>query len=205
MTSTRTRMSGRVARIALVLAALASLVTGVSVAQAAPQRASSSTPQWLKAPGLRWQAIARIHQLRDDAAGFSRTVSLPSAQSLKADGLRWQGIARIYQLRDPAVPQYYGSQAPYASTSTRTQPLPRYYGSTAPYTPQGLRADGLRWQGIARVYEQKQTGARAASTGTSNGFAWGDAGIGLAAGIGAMLLAGVAAIGFRRQSRLATH
>jgi hypothetical protein len=148
MTSTRT-MSGRVARIALVLAALASLVTGVSVAQAAPQRASSSTPQWLKASELRWQAIARIHQLRDDAAGFSRTVSLPSAQSLKADGLRWQGIAR--------------------------------------------------------VYEQKQNGARAASTGTSNGFAWGDAGIGLAAGIGAMLLAGVAAIGFRRQSRLATH
>jgi hypothetical protein len=131
--------------------------------------------------------------------------TLPTSQGLRADGLRWQGIARIYQLREPAVPRYYGSQAPYASTITRTQPLPRYYGSTAPYTPQGLRADGLRWQGIARVYEQKQTGARAASTGTSNGFDWGDAGIGVAAGIGAMLLAGVAAIGFRRQSRLAAH
>src|SRR5262245_55084889 len=183
MTSTRTT-SGRVARVTLVLAALASLVSSVSVAQASPQRGSDSpTSQWLKAPGLRWQAIARVHQLRDDAAGFART----------------------------PLPQYYGSQAPYATTP-RTQPLPAYYGSTAPYaseaslpSAQALKADGLRWQGLARVYQQKQAGAQATSISTSNAFNWGDAGIGVAVGIGAMLVAGAAAVGVRRQSRLATH
>lgn len=203
MTSTRTT-SGRVARVTLVLAALASLVSSVSVAQASPQRGSDSpTSQWLKAPGLRWQAIARVHQLRDDAAGFART-PLP----------QYYGSQAPYAStpRTQPLPAYYGSTAPYRPTITRTQPLPAYYGTTAPYaseaslpSAQGLRADGLRWQGLARVYEQTHVRARAASTSTSNGFAWGDAGIGLAAGIGAMLLAGAAAIALRKQGRLATQ
>ena len=64
-------------------------------------------------------------------------------------------------------------------------------------TPQGLRADGLRWQGIARTYELMKS-ERRASTGTGNGFDWGDAGIGFAAAIGAMLLAAASAIARRR-------
>src|SRR5262245_43103516 len=130
MTSTRTT-NGRAARAAFLVTALASLLTGVSMAQASPQR---------------------------------------------------------------------------------TQPLPAYYGTTAPYaseaslpSAQGLKADGLRWQGLARVYQQKQTGAQATSISTSNAFNWADAGIGVAVGIGAMLVVGAAAVGVRRQSRLATH
>jgi hypothetical protein len=64
-------------------------------------------------------------------------------------------------------------------------------------TPQGLRADGLRWQGIARAYELVN-GERLASTGTGNGFDWGTAGIGFATAIVAMLLAGAGAIARRR-------
>jgi hypothetical protein len=167
-------ISRRVAFVALVLAAIASVITGASLAQASRQPGPS---QWLKAPGLRWQAIARASQRRADEAGF------PTAQGLRADGLRWQGIARVYQLREPATPQYYGSRAPYAPTVRHEQPLPPYYGSTAPYTTQCLKADGLRWQAIARVYEQKQQATQAASLATGNGFDCRDAGIGLAAGI----------------------
>ncbi len=142
MNSTRTT-SGRVARVALVLAALASQIAGISVAQAAPREGSS----------------------------------FPTSQGLRADGLRWQGIARVYQLRE------------------RAAGFP---------TPHGLRADGLRWQGIARAYQQIE-GARPASTGTGNGFDWGDAGLGVAAAIGAMLLAGAGAIGLRKRGRLVIH
>jgi hypothetical protein len=193
MISTR-MMSGRFA-IVVVFAALASLITGVSLGQASPQPgASVPASQWLKAPGLRWQAIARAYQLRAGEAGF------PTAQGLRADGLRWQAIARAYQLRAgeagssmaqgiqqmPTVPRQYGSRAPYAPTIGREQPLPPYYGSTSPYAAQGLRA-------------------QAVLAGASNRFDWGDAGIGVAAGIGVMLLAGVAVIGFRKQSRLAAQ
>jgi hypothetical protein len=100
-------------------------------------------------------------------------------------------------------------------------------------TPQGLKADGLRWQGIAKVYQQNQLGQAVALTRVSrlavptsslnrpakqyttaaklvpavpgNGFDWGDAGIGVAAAIGSMLLAAAGTIGLRKRSRLALH
>jgi len=159
MTGMRT-ISGRVARVALVLAAVASLVTGVSVAQASLQRrgASDLASQWLKAPGLRWQAIARVR---------AQQAAVPRAHEL-------------------ALPRYYGSRAPYAPTVAHEQPLPRYYGSTARYTPLGQ-------------------GTQATSVTAGNGFNWGDAGIGVVVGIGAMLLAGGAAMSLRKQGRFATH
>ena len=164
MTSTRT-ISGRVARVVLVVAALASL-TGASVAQASVQRRGTSdfaSSQWLKAPGLRWQAIASA-RARQAVPGYygSRAPYAPTVADTQP------------------LPRYYGSTAPYALTATHEQPLPHYYGSTAPYTP-------------------------TASVTASNGFNWGDAGIGVAVGIGAMLLAGAAAVTLRRQGRLATH
>jgi hypothetical protein len=50
-------------------------------------------------------------------------------------------------------------------------------------TPAGLKADGLRWQGIARVYEQQSVPASAGSD-----FAWGDWAIGIGAGLGLVLM-----------------
>jgi len=87
--------------------------------------------------------------------------------------------------------------------------------ATAAETPQGLRADGLRWQGIAdryaRLQGQKADGLRwqaiarsyaqpTATSASSEGFNWSDAGLGLAAGLG-VAAAGGAAIVFARRSR----
>ena len=63
-------------------------------------------------------------------------------------------------------------------------------------TQEGVKADGLRWQAIARFY------AKPAATSSSNDFNWGDAGIGLAGGIGVAALGG-AAFAFARRSRRA--
>jgi hypothetical protein len=184
MTSTRT-ISGRVARVVLVLAALASL-TSASVAQASVQRRGTSdfaSSQWLKAPGLRWQAIASA-RARQAVPGYygSRAPYAPTVAGTQPLP-RYYGSTAPYALtatHEQPLPRYYGSTAPYALTATHEQPLPHYYGSTAPYTP-------------------------TASVTASNGFNWGDAGIGVAVGIGAMLLAGAAAVTLLRQGRLATH
>jgi hypothetical protein len=54
-----------------------------------------STPEGLKADGLRMQGIARVyeHQLHSPATASQ----YPTSAGLKADGLRYQGIARVYE------------------------------------------------------------------------------------------------------------
>jgi hypothetical protein len=102
-----------------------------------------------------------------------RTASLPPPQGLRAS----QQMERHFQHEDALY-----------QLSERTASLP---------PPQGLRADGLRWQGIAHAYELVKSEGLA-SSGTSNGFDWGDAGIGFATAIGAMLLAVAGAIARRK-------
>jgi len=106
--------------------------------------------------GLTASSAAAIPMLdpQDSASATSHTTPL----GIRADGLRWQAIARVYQLHGHAVPQYYGSRAPYAPTTRHTQPLPAYYGSTAPYmsTSQSLAAPGLRWQAIAKAHQENR-------------------------------------------------
>jgi hypothetical protein len=77
----------------------------------------------------------------------------PSASSVKGVAPTWE-----HQLHSPAT----ASQNPTAA---------------------GLKADGLRWQGIARVYEQQSVPASAGSD-----FAWGDWAIGIGAGLGLVLM-----------------
>jgi hypothetical protein len=48
-----------------------------------------STPAGLKADGLRLQAMARAYQSRPAASFYT-------PQALKADGLRWQQMAQVY-------------------------------------------------------------------------------------------------------------
>jgi hypothetical protein len=62
---------------------------------------------------------------------------------------------------------------------------------------QGVKADGLRYQGLARMYQQQ---AQIAPTGSS--FDWSDAGIGAAGGLILVTLGGVAIV-FARRSRRA--
>jgi hypothetical protein len=111
MISMRT-ITGRFA-IVVVLAALASLITGASLAQASPR------------PGT--QAVG-VYQLSEPAMPKDYGSRAPFAPTL-----------RIEQ----PLPAYYGSQAPFAPTIGREQPLPRYYGSTSPYAAQGLREQSV--------------------------------------------------------------
>jgi hypothetical protein len=74
----------------------------------------------------------------------------------------------------------------------RWQAMADHYGRL-----QGIKADGLRWQAMARFYRQPSTVAT-----TSDTFDWGDAGIG-AAGSVLLLACGGAAIVFVRRSRRA--
>jgi hypothetical protein len=64
-------------------------------------------------------------------------------------------------------------------------------------TPAGLKADGLRYQGIAQVYEQLQSDKAPVSGGSD--FAWGDWAIGVGAGIGMALLLGIGLMVGRQQ------
>jgi hypothetical protein len=51
-------------------------------------------------------------------------------------------------------------------------------------TAQGMKADGLRLQGIAQVYQQLE------ATPSSSGFDWNDWGIGIGTGVGMALILG---------------
>jgi hypothetical protein len=77
-------VSGTIGLIVLV----AALSTGTALA-------GGTTPQGLKADGLRLQAMARAYGQTEGS----------TPQGLKADGLRWQGIARAYESR-PAASYY---------------------------------------------------------------------------------------------------
>jgi hypothetical protein len=67
--------------------------------------------------------------------------------------------------------------------------------ATAAQTPQGLKADGLRWQAMARFY------ATPTKTSESGGFNWGDAGVGLAAGLSVAAVGGAVIVFVRRSRR----
>jgi hypothetical protein len=168
MISMRT-ITGRFA-IVVVLAALASLITGASLAQASPR------------PGT--QAVG-VYQLSEPAmpkdygsrAPFAPT--LRNAQPLPAYYGSQAPFAPTLRNAQP-LPAYYGSQAPFAPTIGREQPLPRYYGSTSPYAAQGLREQSV-------------------SVGASNSFNWGDAAIGAAVGL-ALALVAVGGFALRRNT-----
>jgi hypothetical protein len=67
--------------------------------------------------------------------------------------------------------------------------------AVSPYpTSAGLKADGLRWQGTARVYEQQS-----APVSGGSDFAWGDWAIGVGAGLGVVVLLGVGLMVGRQQ------
>jgi hypothetical protein len=75
----------------------------------------------------------------------------------------------------------------------RLQGIAKVYESlraTSYPTPLGLKADGRRWQGIAKVYQQNHLG-QAVETGSvsqSTGFDWADYAIGIGSGMGLILV-----------------
>lgn len=107
-------------------------------------------------------AVSRPPDVRDAAAALHVT-----PQGLKADGLRWQGIAKVYeQIGQASMPDaidryasnHLYSQGVTASATESTlvsRPPDVQDAATALHvTSQGLKADGLRLQGIAQAYQQ---------------------------------------------------
>jgi hypothetical protein len=119
MMGSKTTLSRFVGLVFLV----AALTGGTANAMSDP----GSTPQGLKADGLRLQAMAdRYVQMR----GYTQ-------QGLKADGLRWQAIARAYANRPAA--SYYTPQALRAE-GLRWQRMAEAYAQ-----PQAVRNSGFDW------------------------------------------------------------
>lgn len=75
------------------------LVFLVAALSSGTASAAGTTPQGLKADGLRWQGLAQRYQ---ELSGYTQ-------QGLKADGLRWQAMARAYTSRPAA--SFYTPQA----------------------------------------------------------------------------------------------
>jgi hypothetical protein len=103
------------------------LVAALTGGAANALAAGGTTPQGLKADGLRLQGIAdRYVQMR----GYTQ-------QGLKADGLRYQAMARAYESRPAA--SFYTPQALKAE-GLRWQYLARAYAQ-----PQVIRDSGFDW------------------------------------------------------------
>jgi hypothetical protein len=103
------------------------LVAALSSGTANAMSVEGTTPQGLKADGLRLQGIAdRYVQMR----GYTQ-------DGLKADGLRYQAMARAYQNRPAA--SFYTPQALKAE-GLRWQAMARAYSQ-----PQVVRSSGFDW------------------------------------------------------------
>jgi hypothetical protein len=164
--------------------------TAASVADALPvvdndgasAQTSVSTPQGLKADGLRLQGIAQAYQQSEQAA------SAPTAQGLRAYGLSLQGMAQAYQQgQSVAVPdafERYATAHPYGSG------LNGDTGSTLLSRPPDVRDAALA--------------ARTVSVSQSSGFDWGDYGIGIGTGMGVFLLLGAGLVVGRQRRHVQT-
>jgi hypothetical protein len=154
------------------------LVAALSSGTANAMSAGGTTPQGLKADGLRLQGIAdRYVQM----SGYTQ-------EGLQADGLRLQGLADRYT-------QMSGyTQDGLRADGLRYQAMARAYANRPAasfYTPQALKAEGLRWQTMAQAYAQPQVVR-------DSGFDWGAAGIGAIGVFVAMLCAAVLILAVRR-------
>ena len=89
--------------------------------KATSAQANFTTPQGLKADGLRLQGIAQVYKQIAPETSYS------TPQGLKADGLRLQGIAQVYQSQAavPDVLERYAAVHPYGAgltpAATRSQ------------------------------------------------------------------------------------
>lgn len=113
---------------------------------------------------------------------------------------------RALMIRGEAMNQLYGNAWTRVSPAEFKTLVAAFGGNvTTTMTLQQARAELARGQGLNLLAKQYTAAAKPVSAVSGNGFDWGDAGIGVAAAIGAMLLAAASAIGFRKRGRLVLH
>lgn len=137
------------------------------------------------------------------------TALLVGAGSASAASSQTPQPLRAMIIRGEAQNALYGNAWTHVSAA-EFKTLVGAFGTdvTTTMTPQQARAELAQGQGLNRLAKQYTTAAKpvsAVSGKSGNGFDWGDAGIGVAAAFGAMLLAAASAIGFRKRGRLVLH
>jgi hypothetical protein len=194
------------------LAVLGAVVAGLtaSAAGAAPMLdpqdtpanpvASNTTPQGLRADGLRWQGIAKAYQqsrqapVPDVFERYAATHADPlaghtTALGVRADGLRWQGIAKAYQDNEqapvPDVFERYAATHRLATAVGTERIVDDYFRDPSPAVTPAERIVDDSFRDTARYVPSTSSG--------NHGLDWGDFGIGAGAMLGLALL--VAALG----------
>jgi hypothetical protein len=139
-------------------------------------------------------------------AGLVVTALLVGAGGASAASSQTPQPLRAMIIRGEAQNALYGNAWTHVSAA-EFKTLVGAFGPdvTTTMTPQQARAELARGQGLNRLAKQYTTATKPVSAVSSNGFDWGDAGIGVAAAFGAMLLAAASAIGFRKRGRLVLH
>jgi hypothetical protein len=124
------------------------------------------------------------------------SASVPVAQGAPEQGLTpaAQQMERHFQHED-ALYQLVAQGAPEQGLTPAAQQLERHF----------QHEDALYQSSERAASSPVAQGAPLASTDTGNGFDWGDAGIGFATAIGAMLLAAASAIRLLKRGRLMFH
>ena len=167
-------------RVICTTALLVASLAAASAALAANVRPVGVSPQEYRAMMIRGEALNELYGLGANA-GPSRADLIRAAALDKRYGNAWTRVS-------PAeFRTLVGVFGPDVTTSM---------------TPQQARAELARGQGLNRVAQHYATTAGPVATSQGTSFHWADAGIGVAAAFGAMLLAAAGAIGLRRRSRL---
>jgi hypothetical protein len=138
--------------------------------------------------------------------GRAATGQTGDEQWLKAVTLRSEALNHMYGLGERATAVDTASAVEPAwlgALRIRSEALNTLYGlgTTQAPGPEYLRALELRGEGMNQLYGLGSAAPRA--TVGEGGFDWLDAGIGVAAAFGLMLLTGSAAVVLRRRGRLA--
>jgi hypothetical protein len=191
-TSTRIRRRF-VLTLALTLAAAAVLA---GVGQAATSQAGEE--QWLKALTIRSEALNRMYGL-DGRSTAADTATAAGPAWLQALKIRSEALNELYGLgtSHETEPEYL------RALELRGEGMNARYGLGSAQAPEAeyLRALEIRSEAMNARYGLGTAAPRA--TVAEGGFDWVDAGIGVAAAFGLMLLTGSAAVVLRRRGRLA--
>jgi hypothetical protein len=166
----------RLRRTIVVISAV-SLLAGGSAASAANIRPAGLSVQAYKAQMTRAQALNQRYGLETTG---------PSAADL---------------IRAAALDKRYGNAWTRVSPAEFTMLVNAFGPEVTNLTPQQARAELARGQGLNTAAKVYATSAGTVSS-SGTGFHWGDAGIGVAAAFGVMLLAAAGAIAFRKRSRV---
>jgi hypothetical protein len=224
--STCLKLIGRMTQLALAFAALALLGAAGSGAQApkpkpevtpavqmarhfqhedalyAAKPVTGQTRTPAQAMALHFQHEDALYRVRDEI----RQTRTPVAGSASAASITTPQALRALTLRGQALNTLYGNAWTRVSSAEFKTLVAAFGGDvTTTMTLQQAHAELARGQGLNRLAKQYTTASEPVSAVSDNGFKWGDAGIGVAAAFGAMLLAAAGAIGLRKRGRLVLH